>query len=79
MEGRDGNMITEIFVPRGTLVTTGNWLSNINKGIWGDDANEWKPERWLVPPPETLKEARIPGVYFNLYATSLDRQRVLYA
>ncbi|KAJ3478664.1 hypothetical protein NLI96_g9603 [Meripilus lineatus] len=40
--------------------------SNRNKAIWGEDALEWKPERWLSPLPGTIAEARIPGVYSNL-------------
>ncbi|KAI0039847.1 hypothetical protein FA95DRAFT_1503644, partial [Auriscalpium vulgare] len=33
--------------------------------IWGPDAEEWKPERWLAPLPKTVEEARIPGIYSN--------------
>ena len=67
IHGLDGNLITEVFVPRGTLVVSGNWMSNINKELWGNDAEEWKPERWLSPAPNALKEAKIPGVYSNLH------------
>ena len=62
----DGTAVTEIFIPRGTTILIASWLSNINKDIWGDDADEWRPERWLSPMPEALKDARIPGVYSNL-------------
>lgn len=64
--GLDGTMMNEVFVPRGTTVFVGNLSSNINKSLWGDDAEEWKPERWLAPLPEALKEAHLPGVYANL-------------
>ena len=64
--GLDGTVINEIYVPSGTLVITGNWMSNTNKELWGEDAEEWKPERWLNPLPDALKDARIPGVYSNL-------------
>lgn len=66
IQGLDGTVMNEIFVPSGTLIITGNWMSNINKSLWGEDADEWKPERWLAPLPDALKEARIPGVYSNL-------------
>lgn len=66
IRGVDGNLMNEILVPRGTLVITGNWSSNTNKELWGEDADEWKPERWLTPLPDALKEARIPGIYSNL-------------
>ncbi len=66
IRGVDGSLMNEILVPRGTLVITANWASNTNKELWGEDADEWKPERWLSPLPDALKEARIPGVYSNL-------------
>ena len=40
--------------------------SNVNKVLWGEDANEWKPERWLSPLPVSVTDAKIPGVYSNL-------------
>ena len=40
--------------------------SNVNPEIWGPDSNEWRPERWLEPLPESVTAARIPGVYSNL-------------
>ena len=43
---------------------------NTNKAIWGEDALEWKPERWLAPLPEVLEDAHIPGVYSNLCVQS---------
>ena len=42
------------------------WASNNDKAIWGEDAREWKPERWLTPLPAAVEDARIPGVYGNL-------------
>ena len=71
IHGNDGTLMNEVFVPRGTLVLTGNWASNTNKELWGEDADQWKPERWLSPLPEALKEAHIPGVYSNLFVCSL--------
>ncbi len=40
--------------------------SNDNKAFWGEDAYEWKPERWLEPLPRTVDEARIPGIYSTM-------------
>lgn len=39
---------------------------NCDPDIWGVDANEWKPERWLTELPPSVAEARVPGVYSNL-------------
>ena len=56
----------EVFVPKDTTVLVGIISANRNKVIWGDDALEWKPERWLSPLPESVAEAKMPGVYSNL-------------
>ena len=69
--GKDGKVLSEIFVPKGTLVLVGLDASNKNKVLWGDDAHEWKPERWLAPLPDTLGKANIPGVYSHLSVPSL--------
>ena len=66
VRGRDGRDITEIFIPRGTTILTNIQASNADKVLWGDDAMEWKPERWLTPLPAPLEDARIPGVYAHL-------------
>ena len=67
IRGRDGAIMHEILVPRGTMVLNQYWLCNTSKHIWGNDALEWNPERWLAPLPQEVLEARIPGVYSNMY------------
>jgi len=64
--GVNGKLIFEIPVTKGTGIIVGIRASNRNKEIWGEDAHEWKPERWLSPLPATVTDARIPGVYSNL-------------
>ncbi|KAJ4473285.1 cytochrome P450 [Lentinula edodes] len=64
--GLDGTEMHEVAVPRGTTVFVSIFNANRNPDLWGKDANEWKPERWLSPLPEPLVEARIPGVYSHL-------------
>jgi cytochrome P450 len=66
MTGVNGSPITEIFVPSGTIVHIGMRAANTRRTIWGPDANEWKPERWLAPLPQTVVDAQIPGVYSKL-------------
>ncbi|KAH9941860.1 cytochrome P450 [Epithele typhae] len=63
---RDGTEAREIAVPKDTSVCIAIRSANRNKAIWGEDALEWKPERWLAPLPETVQDARVPGVYSNL-------------
>ncbi|OCH84539.1 cytochrome P450 monooxygenase [Obba rivulosa] len=66
IRGVDGAIMSEIHVPKGTVIQIGVHGSNWNKALWGEDALEWKPERWLAPLPAALEEARIPGVYSHL-------------
>ncbi|KAI0333101.1 cytochrome P450 [Cubamyces sp. BRFM 1775] len=62
----DGSSIESIPVRKGTRILVDIEASNCNKEIWGEDTDEWKPERWLKPLPSTLEEAHIPGVYSHL-------------
>ena len=66
IRGLDGTLINEIPVPEGTIVLIGMLASNRNAELWGPDAEEWKPERWLNPLPKAVTEAHIPGIYSHL-------------
>ncbi|EMD33549.1 hypothetical protein CERSUDRAFT_67761 [Gelatoporia subvermispora B] len=66
IRGEDGRMLNEIPVVKGTVVHIGINGSNWNKGLWGEDALEWKPERWINGLPSAIEEAKIPGVYSHL-------------
>jgi cytochrome P450 len=62
----DGREIQEVFVPKDTNVYIHIYNLNRDPSIWGPDAAEWKPERWLEPLPESVQEAHIQGVYANM-------------
>ena len=62
----DGQLLSEIPVPKGTSLLVSIQSCNRNKALWGDDALEWRPERWLEPLPDTLVDAHVPGIYSNL-------------
>lgn len=64
--GRDGAEINEVLVPNGTQIIVNIWGANRVDAIWGEDSAEWKPERWLTPLPDSVTEARLPGVYSNM-------------
>ena len=66
IHGINGELIKEIPVPKDTAIVIGIRACNRNKALWGEDALEFKPERWLSPLPETLSNAHVPGVYSNL-------------
>ena len=53
--------MSEVLVPAGTVVVIAIMNANRNKKIWGEDADEWKPERWLQPLPASVTDAHIPG------------------
>ncbi|KAI0322014.1 cytochrome P450 [Amylostereum chailletii] len=65
MRGTDGRDYTELLVPNNTTVMVNILGVNRDPDIWGPDAHEWKPERWLSPLPESVVDSRIPGVYSN--------------
>ena len=63
--GRDGTSIREIVVPKNTEIVISILGANRNPDIWGEDAYEWKPERWLSPLPDNVIQAHFPAVYSN--------------
>ena len=66
IKDRFGNTISEIPILKGTNVQVNIYGYNRNKELWGEDAEEWKPERWLSPLPEPLIQSRMPGVYSHM-------------
>ncbi|TRM69698.1 cytochrome P450 [Schizophyllum amplum] len=64
--GVDGRPLSEVFVPAGTPLIISIFNANRNKAMWGEDATEWKPERWLAPLPESVTAAHMPGIYSHL-------------
>lgn len=66
IKGTNGKEIDALPIPKGTRVYVSIIGSNRNPEIWGPDAYEWKPERWLNALPDSLTDARIPGVYSHL-------------
>ncbi|OJT09223.1 Cytochrome P450 3A24 [Trametes pubescens] len=66
IRGNEGTLMHSIPVPKGTYVFIAIQAANVNPDLWGADAHEWRPERWLAPLPGTIAEAKIPGVYSNL-------------
>jgi cytochrome P450 len=49
---RDAAVDTTIlgqFIPKGTKVILAPWAVNHSKELWGDDAGEFNPDRWMAP------------------------------
>lgn len=68
--GNDGTEVREILVPKNTHVLLSLAGANQNRDSWGQDAYEWKPERWMSPLPDSVIEAHSPGVYANMSVLS---------
>jgi len=58
--------ITEIPLKTNTKVIMSLYNANRCKTAWGEDADEWKPERWLSSTPDNVSKARFPGVYSSM-------------
>lgn len=70
--------MSEIHVPEGTTVWVSIAGANRCRDIWGKDAAEWRPERWLHGDMEDnskfecldrvdVGETRLPGIYSGMY------------
>ena len=46
--GESGNLITEIHIKKGQNITASVCGYNRLPNIWGEDAEEWNPTRFLV-------------------------------
>ncbi|CAK7271329.1 hypothetical protein SEPCBS119000_004544 [Sporothrix epigloea] len=49
------DVICGIRVPAGTSVAWAPWTMMHDKGVFGEDAYQFQPERWLDTPPEQLR------------------------
>lgn len=44
--GGGPNQSSPVFIAKGTMVTFGIAAMHRRKDLWGDDANDFRPERW---------------------------------
>ncbi|KAK5054408.1 hypothetical protein LTR84_001298 [Exophiala bonariae] len=47
---KGGATLCKWFVPEGTIVGVNTWVMHRNKVVFGDDADDFVPERWLEDP-----------------------------
>ncbi|KAJ6448441.1 cytochrome P450, partial [Mycena sanguinolenta] len=69
-----GALIDKLPIRKGAVLTTSIYYTNLSKTVWGEDAAEFKPERWLNNSegiPASAKE--YPGYHHTL--TFLDGPR----
>jgi cytochrome P450 len=62
--GVDGTIMDTINVPKGTLCYIAIGASNHDKQVWGEDALEFRPERWVNGKAESVT-TKLCGVYGN--------------
>ncbi|KAL2066183.1 hypothetical protein VTL71DRAFT_2254 [Oculimacula yallundae] len=43
----EGTTIAGVFIPGGASVGINSWVAHRNQSVFGRDAEEWRPERWL--------------------------------
>jgi cytochrome P450 len=55
----EGDVIDNLFVPGGTRIGYGAYGIFRDKKIWGQDADTFRPERWLEALPEKAKEMEL--------------------
>ena len=65
----DGSVLTSLPIPKGTRLIPNLAACNVDPALWGPDASEWNPDRWLKPLPRAVEEARVPGIYSHMYVS----------
>ena len=53
---KGGDVFKGQYLPEGTHIGYCAWGIFRRKDIWGEDAQEYRPERWLDSTPEKLRE-----------------------
>lgn len=56
-----GEVVDSVFIPKGTTVTVSIRYMNQSTALWGPDAREFKPARWLTLPGDALRAKEIQG------------------
>ncbi|PIA88628.1 3-hydroxyphenylacetate 6-hydroxylase [Cercospora beticola] len=62
-------------IPAGTTIFLNAWSCNMDEAVWGDDVEEFRPERWLEQPDAPLFTY---GMGYRMCAGSLLANRELY-
>lgn len=58
--------ITAIPLKKGTQLIVSIFNANRSARIWGPDADQWKPERWLKQSSDVSTGTNLPGVYASM-------------
>ena len=61
-----GEQISAIPIKNNTNIIIGMGAANRDPEVWGPDAEEWKPERWLGKGFADVGKEKLPGVYSGM-------------
>ena len=61
----NGEVIKELPINKNQTVFVGIETVNRDPEIWGPDAEEWIPERWIEGVPQSVNTASVPGAFSN--------------
>lgn len=66
---KTGKEINELVIYKGTPVYIGIVASNRSTALWGPDASEFKPERWMdkLAHETTIDRIKTPGIFSNTF------------
>ncbi|KAG2142324.1 cytochrome P450 [Suillus bovinus] len=70
---RSGGYTSAVAIPEGTLAIISILAANRHREMWGADANEWRPERWLSYPLSAPSQEQEAKCSLNGDAASLSR------
>ncbi|KAF8714664.1 Cytochrome P450, partial [Rhizoctonia solani] len=70
IKGKNGEEIREIRVRKGTNIYVSIKEANRSKETWGEDADVFRPERWLEKLPDSVSDAKTSGVYSSMMTFS---------
>nr|AVI01413.1 steroid 2-beta-hydroxylase [Thanatephorus cucumeris]QDJ74244.1 cytochrome P450-4 [Thanatephorus cucumeris] len=70
IKGKNGEEIREIRVRKGTNIYVSIKEANRSKETWGEDADVFRPERWLEKLPDSVSDAKTSGIYSSMMTFS---------
>ncbi|KAI0823100.1 cytochrome P450 [Trametes gibbosa] len=66
IRGLNGDLINAVPLAKNTRIIVDVLSCNLDPALWGGDAAQWRPERWIEGLPKEVEEAHLPGVYSHL-------------
>lgn len=71
---KGGAIICGKHLPAGTVVGANPWVINRDKGVFGQDSEIWRPERWLV---DSAKRSKMESTLLTVCFTTSSFRKVV--